>query len=66
MDYIDKNNIFKEKQYGLRSNYSTYVAIIELVNKVTNSVEKKKKRKESTLCIFLDLTLLITIYYCRN
>ena len=52
MDYIDKNKILNDKQFGFRSNHSTYMAIIELVDKVTNAVEKN----ESTLGIFLDLS----------
>ena len=52
MDYIDKNNILNEKQFGFRSNRSTYMAIVELVDKVTSAVE----RNESTLGIFLDLS----------
>ena len=52
MDYIDKNDILNEKQFGFRSNHSTNMAIIELVDKVTKAVEKN----ESTLGIFLDLS----------
>ena len=52
MDYIDKNDILNEKQFGFRKNHSTYMAIIELVDKVTSAVEKN----ESTLGIFLDLS----------
>ena len=52
MDYIDKNSILNEKQFGFRTNHSTYVAIIELVDKVVSAVE----RNESTLGIFLDLS----------
>ena len=43
MDYIDKNDILNEKQFGFRKNHSTYMAIIELVDKVTSAVEKKWK-----------------------
>ena len=50
--YIDKNDILNEKQFGFRSNHSTNMAIIELVDKVTKAVEKN----ESTLGIFLDLS----------
>lgn len=39
MNYIDKNNILNDKQFGFRSNHSTYMAIIELVEKITNAVE---------------------------
>ena len=52
MDYSDKNNILNEKQIGFRSNHSTSMAIIELVDEVTSAVE----RKESVLSIFLDLS----------
>ena len=52
MDYIDKNSILNEKQFGFRTNHSTYIAIIELVDKVVSAVE----RNESTLGIFLDLS----------
>ena len=52
MNYIDKNNILNEKQFGFRSNHSTYMAIVELVDKVTSAVE----RNENTLGIFLDLS----------
>ena len=64
MDYIYKNSIVNEKQFGFRTNHSTYMAIIELVDKVVSAVE----RNESTLGIFLDLskafdTLIMTYYY---
>lgn len=52
MEYIDKNNILNEQQFGFRSNHSTYMAVIELVDKVIQAVE----RNESTLGIFLDLS----------
>ncbi len=52
MDFIDKNNVLNKKQFGFRSNHSTQMAIIELVDKITKSVELN----ESTLGIFLDLS----------
>ena len=52
MDYIDKNSILNEKQFGFRTNHSTYMAIIELVDKVVSAVESN----ESTLGIFLHLS----------
>ena len=51
LDYIDKNVILNEKQFGFKTNHSTYMAIIELVDKVVSAVE----RNERTLCIFIDL-----------
>ena len=52
MDYINKNNLLNEKQFGFRPNHSTYMAVIELVDKIANAVE----RNEPTLGIFLDLS----------
>ena len=52
MDYIDKNNLLNEKQFGFRPNHSTYMAIIELVDKIANAVERNK----ITVSIFLDLS----------
>ena len=52
MDYIDKNSTLNEKQFGFRTNHSTYLAIIEVVDKVVSAVE----RNESTLGIFLDIS----------
>ena len=51
MEYIDKNDILNETQFGFRTDHSTCMAIIELVDKVTSAVEKK-----NTLGIFLDLS----------
>ena len=36
MDYNDKNDVLNEKQFGFRTNHATFMAIIELVGKVTN------------------------------
>ena len=34
MEYIDCNEILNDKQFGFRSNHSTYMAITQLVDKV--------------------------------
>ena len=52
VDFIHKNDILNEKQFGFRSNNSTSMAIVELVEQVTSAVEKN----EGTLGIFLDLS----------
>ena len=52
INYINKYNLLNEKQFGFRPNHSTYMAIIELVDKVANAIEKK----ETTIGIFLDLS----------
>ena len=46
-DYINKNNLLNEKQFGFRPNHSTYMAVIELVDKIANAVERTY-----TWCIF--------------
>ena len=48
MDYIDKNSRLNEKQFGFRTNHSTYMAIIELFDKVVSAVE----RNESILLVY--------------
>lgn len=52
LNYINRYNILNNKQFGFRPNHSTYMAIVELVNKVCNAVEKN----ENTVGIFLDLS----------
>ena len=52
VEYIDAHEILTEKQFGFRPNHSTYMAIVQLVDKVTNAVEQN----ETTMGIFLDLS----------
>jgi len=52
MAYILKNKILSNHEYGFRSKSSTSHAIIELVDKITKSIEKD----EFTIGIFLDLS----------
>ena len=51
-DYMNTNEILNDKQFGFRSNHSTYMAIIELLDKINTSVERDK----TTIGIFLDLS----------
>ena len=41
-----------KKQYGFRENYSTYMAIIDLVDKISSNIDNKKH----SIGIFLDLS----------
>ncbi len=50
--YINADDILNDKQFGFRSNYSTNMAIIQLVNKISYAVEKM----EPLLEYFLDLS----------
>ena len=50
--YIDAHEILYDKQFGFRPKHSTYMAIMQLVDEITNAVE----RNETSLGIFLDLS----------
>ena len=44
IDYINTYEILNDKQFGFRSKHSTYMAIIELVDKINTAVEKNTKQ----------------------
>ena len=48
---IDKNNILSTSQYGFRTNMSTSHALIDLVEEISTSLDKKKY----PLGVFIDL-----------
>ena len=50
--YIDEHEILNDKQFGFRPNHSTYMAILQFVDKINNAVEKNLP----TMGIFLDLS----------
>ena len=52
IDYKNTYEILNDKQFGFRSKHSTYMARIELVDKINTAVEKT----ETTTGIFLDLS----------
>ena len=51
MSFIEEKNILYESQYGFRKNMSTSLAILELVENITSSIDGCK----STVGIFIDL-----------
>ena len=51
MDYLTKHSILNNHQYGFKKKHSTFIAILELTNKIFDSFEKN----ELTIGIFIDL-----------
>ena len=51
LDFIDKHGILSQSQYGFRKNISTAMALVELIDKISSSIEKN----EYTIGIFIDL-----------
>ena len=51
MAFIDNNQILYTSQYGSRKQMSTSLAIIELVEEITNSLDNH----EATVGVFIDL-----------
>ena len=51
-NFINAHNILIDSQFGFRSKYSTEMAMIELHNKISTYVDRKKH----TLSVFLDLS----------
>lgn len=52
VNHLEINNILYAHQYGFRKKYSTYMALLQLVDKITTSLENN----EYTIGIFLDLS----------
>ena len=51
MGYLTKHSILNNHQYGFRKKHSTFMAILELTNKIFDLFEKN----EFTIGIFIDL-----------
>ena len=52
LTYLDKMHILSSNQYGFRKNYSTYMALIELIDSLSHSIDNN----EYTIGIFVDLS----------
>ena len=60
IDYLTKHSILNNHQYGFRKKHSTFMAILELTNKIFDSFEKNK----FTIGIFIDLKKAFdTVYH---
>ena len=51
-DFLNKHKILFKNQFGFRHGHSTSSAILELIHKITQAIEKK----EFTLSVFIDLS----------
>ena len=50
-DFIDKNTLLSESQFGFRANRSTSLAILDLVEEISTALDNKKY----TIGVFIDL-----------
>jgi len=52
ISFMEKNKYLTDNQYGFRANYSTSMALIELIDRITEEMDDKK----FSLGIFIDLS----------
>ena len=52
ISYLDRLNILSPNQFGFRKNHSTYMALLDLHNKITEAWDKN----EYAVGIFIDLS----------
>jgi len=50
--YLEQNNLLTDKQYGFREKHSTYMALLDLIDHITEELDSKKY----SLGIFIDLS----------
>ena len=65
-NFLAEHNIISKKQYGFSENYSTYMAIIDLVDKISNNTDIKNIVSEYLLTSARLLTQYITKSYSEN
>ena len=51
-EFLSKNNILYKKQYGFRTNHSTYMAVIDFIKDVSEAIDEGM----NTIGIFMDLS----------
>ena len=50
--YLNAHNLLSEQQYGLRSQHSTELACVKLVDYITTEMDNIKKNKDTNCYIF--------------
>ena len=50
--FLSKNHLLHKKQYGFRTDHSTYMAVIDFINAVTKAIDQTM----NTVGIFMDLS----------
>jgi hypothetical protein len=65
-EYMDSKKILIKNQFGFRSNHSTYMAIQDMYNKISQSIDNR----EYSIGIFVDLskafdTINHDILFCK-
>ena len=50
--YLTKHNILSDNQFGFRKNHSTFMAVLDLIDNLSNSIDKK----EFSVGVFIDLS----------
>ena len=51
-NYLDANKIIVDNEYGFRKEHSTYMAVLKMINDITNELENKNY----SLGVFIDLS----------
>ena len=52
LNYINDNKILVDNQYGFRAGHSTYMALLRMVNNISEGLDDKKY----SLGLFIDLS----------
>ena len=60
-EFLSKNNILYKKQYGFRTNHSTYMAVIDFIKDVSEAIDEGM----NTIGIFMDLSKAFWYYRSR-
>ena len=59
---MEENKILNDRQYGIRKNRSTYLALLEMTEEITNAIDNKK----ASIGVFINLKKLsiLSIIIC--